>query len=361
MRRLFLFVGLSLIILFSTNVAGQAVNHGTLASNDGRDVYDWELEFLISLFINGNYESMILAFTECYGGDKFDDFAGYANTALLSGSMAGNTSQYGGYHRALAGALAPGVTTDAAHAAGVAGQGTGDSPTKAGANVTVGGSQSTHVLVWAGKPEAPDQADIADIRNNFNGPNQTVTVLSGNGGGADGAATLDNLIGELAGIGAQMDANEQFVMFVTDHGNLDQGMWNIACGPGGCSVSLDAPAYSDMLYAADNQPAVSLFVEAPLPLDYITSLTVNGHNAGPQPSPLLVDYDMDMTPDKYQYIYEVDESWLQSMDNEIVIAFSDTGTVEFELVSLESGAIPRTAGTTGIRRESWGGVKKLFR
>ena len=351
---------LVLVLAFSVALA-QQVTHGTLAANDGRDVYDWELELLISLFIGENYESMILAFTECYGGDKFDDFAGYANTALLSGSMAGNTCQYGGYHRALAQALSPGTTTDDAHAAGVAGSAPGDSPTKAGVNRTVGGSQSTHVLVWAGHPNWQDQADIDDVRNNFDGPNETVTVLSGDGVGADGAATLGNLIDAVAAIGAQMTPQEQFVLFVTDHGDLDEAMWNVPCGPGGCTTYLDAPAYGDMQTTPDNQPSISFFVPEPLDSPYVYSLYVNGNDAGPQPEPLALDYDDDSVIDLYQYIYNLDESWLQSSMNEIEFVLSGEDSVEFEIISLESGAIPRKPGDpTRMENESWGGIKSRY-
>jgi hypothetical protein len=350
-----------LLVLASSVVLAQPATHGTLVANDGRDIYDWELEAWIGTFIGDDYESMILAFTECYGGDKFDDFAGYANTALLSGSMAGNTSQYGGYHRALAQALQPGVTTDEAHADGVAGAAAGDTPIKAGVNVTVGGSHSTHVLVWAGKPNWQDQADIDDIRANFSGISETVTVLSGNGVGADGAATAGNLMGALALIGAQMNSQEQFVLFVTDHGDLDKGIWNLYCQPGGCVTYLDAPAYGDMLATPDNEPKLSLFVVEPLDSPYVETLYVNGHDAGPQPVPLGLDYDNDDVDDVYQYIYNVEESWLHSSENEVTIILAGEDPVEFGLISLESGGIPRTpCDPSGTKKESWGGIKSRY-
>ena len=100
-------VGCVVALLSVTPVAlGEIATSGTLAANDGKHIYDWELEIMIGTLIGDqagvDYESMVLAFTECYGGDKFDDFAGYGNTALLSGSNPGRTTIYGGYHRALA-------------------------------------------------------------------------------------------------------------------------------------------------------------------------------------------------------------------------------------------------------------------
>jgi len=356
---------LMLLSLCATAVAQSPYAMGTLTANDGRDIYDWELAQLISIFIGTNYESMIFAFTECYGADKFDDLLGLPNTALLSGSSPGRTSQYGGYHRALAGALVPGTTTDAAHAAGVAGSKPGDSPTKAGTNVPVGGTQSTHVLVWAGKPNSLDQADINDIRGHFNGPNQTVTVLAGDGTGADGAATLENLVAAMFGIGLMMNPGEQFIFFGTDHGDLDDTWWHKLCESGGCYFTVGAPALDDMLQTPDNVPNLTLFTEEPLPLDYLEMVALNGMDLGPQPEPLPRDYDDDGTPDNYQYLYPVDEAILMPEGNSVEIVLSDPGgSVLFTIASLQSGAIPRTPEETGIDTEeerSWGTIKALYR
>ncbi|MBN2565542.1 MAG: hypothetical protein JXB46_07505 [Candidatus Eisenbacteria bacterium] len=366
MRRLSAVLAVALIVLVCSVAFGQSsLAAGTLAAHDGRDIYDWELAYLVSAFIGTNYESMIFAFTECFGADKFDNLLGLPNTALLSGSAPGKTSEYGGYHRALAGALAPGTTTDAAHAAGVAGAKPGDSPTKAGANVPVGGSTSTHVLVWAGKPNAQDQADINDIRNNFNGPNQTVTVLAGDGTGADGAATLQNLVLAMLGIGLMMNPNEQFVFFGTDHGDLDDTWWHKLCESGGCYFAMNTPAFDAMVADPDNEPSLTLFTEDPLPEDYLDIVMVNGFDLGAQPEPLEIDYEDDAIVDYYQYIYPVDESTLVPAGNNVLIEFSDpAGSIEFPFIALQSGAISRTTESTGLDVEeesSWGVIKSLYR
>jgi hypothetical protein len=287
------------------------------------------------------------------------------NTALLSGSAPGHTSAYGGYHRALAGALAPRTTTDAAHAAGVAGAKPGDSPTKAGANVPVGGSSSTHVLVWAGKPNAQDQADINDIRNNYNGPNQTVTVLAGDGTGADGAATLQNLVLAMLAIGLVMDPNEQFVFFATDHGDLDDTWWYKLCESGGCYFPMSTPAFDAMVADPDNEPILTLFTEEPLPPEYLDVVMVNGFDLGSQPEPLEIDYEDDGIVNYYQYIYPVDETTLVPAVNDIMIEFADpAGTVYFPFIALQSGAIARTSDDSGIETQedsSWGVIKSLYR
>lgn len=341
--------------------------HGTLAANDGKHIYDWELDLLTNLYIGDtagtHYESMVLAFTECYGGDKFDDFFGYDNTALLSGSFPGHQCYYGGYHRALAGALRPGVKSQAAHAAGVAGAAPGDTPMYSGANVTLGGTNSTHVLVWAGAPNWQDQADINDIHGNFAGhPGTTVTVLSGDGTGqhADAAATLHNLVDAFKNIGAQMNAKEQFVLFVTDHGDLDQCDTDYTCYTGWSSTSLDAPAYDHMLADPDNQAQLSLFSDVGLSPSQFDSITVNGYEL-PSFSDVFfeLDYDNDGLTDKWQYIMPVDEAWLLATGNEI--AFNNAGDGVVLDVCLESGAIARIPEPTTVVLLLVGGLTVLRR
>ncbi len=84
------------------------------------DIVSKDLATLISSNIP-TYKSMVLAFTECYGGNKINDFQDKENVAILSGSIQDRTTVYGGFHRALAINLKPGVTTNDAFSAAQAG------------------------------------------------------------------------------------------------------------------------------------------------------------------------------------------------------------------------------------------------
>jgi hypothetical protein len=341
--------------LFAFSPARAAVpeTHGTLVADDGFDIYDWELDLLLDLFIGNNYHSRILAFTECYGGDKLDEFAGDPDTTVLSGSTPGNTTDYGGYHRGLAGGLAPGSTTDAAHAAGTTNAKPGDSPTKAGPNQDIGTGgdggaiTSTHVLVWAGDPNWQDQADIDDINNNFGGqPNTTVTTLAGDGTGAgvDGAATFENLVDALADIGTLMNQNEQFILFVTDHGDLDTSLASVNCPPGGCSqqLILTPQLHAQMLDDIANTPNLTLVTAQPQPIPP-GSLQVSFNGQGPfdigQFLRKPLDFDRNGSPEHFKYMFHLDEQWTHPGPNSV--SLMSLMPINLRLLSLDSGPISR--------------------
>jgi hypothetical protein len=308
------------------------------------------LEALISTHIT-TYESMILAFTECYAGDMLDDFTGYANTALLSATLPGKIANYGGYHRGLVWGLVPGATTDAAHQSGIAAHvaaGSYDSPWKLGPNLTVGGTSSTHLLVYMGELGGLglDYEDMLILRDNFDDdPANTVTLLADHGfGSLEGPATRQALADALATIGAQMDENAQFILFVGDHGGLMVTVMAMPCNDT-CSTMLDCPVHEDMIADANNQPLLTVVTSTYTDLTCFEAVEVNAHSLTlPTADDVFeLDYDSDGTPDAYKYIMEVSESWLQPENNEVNFDMASVcGTVEFDRVSLESGGISRT-------------------
>jgi hypothetical protein len=174
--------------------------------------------------------SALLIFTQCYGGNMMDNFRGRAKTGVTSASSRDETAKYGGYHEGAAEALKPGPgrTSDDVHADGIANKKNGEHPVKAGETIPLtptnpaGPIKSRHVLVYAGKPEYRDNIDRIKIQNNFaNQPNTTVTTVGGSGGpGWDYAGTREGLRKALEEIGQQMNSDEQFILFVTDHGDL---------------------------------------------------------------------------------------------------------------------------------------------
>jgi hypothetical protein len=336
--------------------------HGTLVASDGKHIYDWQLDRLINRHIGNRYYSKILCFTECYGGDKIDDFAGDRNTTILSGSQAGKITIYDGYHRGLAIGLRPGSTTTAAHQAGIAHKLGGDTPTSNGPvqDIGVGGAsgaiQSCHVLVWAGLPNELDQADINDIRNNFAGqPNTTVTVLSGNGAGADGRATMTDLVTALRNIGAMMNPNEQFILFVTDHGNLDSSAKDVYLGGGDTPVNgghtdvilgINPNLYQTMVEDTGNDPFLAFFTVAGAPPISPGTLTFTFNGTGPYTVGFNVqeiahDYDADGVADQYEYLVPLAESTIVQGDNTIALNNTNSSALTLEFVSLDSGAIQR--------------------
>lgn len=215
--------------------------HGTLATTEGCPIYDFELASLIATHIPACTKKL-LVFTECYGGDKINDFANSPNTAVISATKPGQTAQYGGYHDDAARALKPGPGRNGndVHVAGRNGRGKGETPTRGGTmsagnfnldNVTDNGPvRSRHIVVYAGIPNAMDSADRNAIKNNFQGePNTTVHTA-----GAHGAANGYDQPGSSGGLHRAIDdaateitnspdpCREQFILFVTDHGDLEK-------------------------------------------------------------------------------------------------------------------------------------------
>ncbi len=203
----------------------------TLSAADGPAIPDFALQALLDAYIP-TYHSMLVIFTQCYGGDLLDDFAGRANTAALSAAAPGYCSHYAGYDDSAAAALYPGAgrTSADVHQAGIAGKNAGETPQQVGTPVSLapaaGGNpiESRHVLVYGGKLFAGDGAyeeqQRATLVGNFAGASgTTVTTVGGSGGNWTHPGTLAGLREALDGIQEQMSATGQLVLYVTGHGD----------------------------------------------------------------------------------------------------------------------------------------------
>ncbi len=224
--------------LVMTTQAGS--KKATICTTYGDDIYDYQLDQMIDSFIPPSAKRLIVL-TQCYGGDAADNFTG-TNTAVLSATSPGQKAKYGGYDDDAANACKPGAgkTGQSVHAAGTAGKHPAETPVMGGGlapgavslePVTADGAvRSRHVVVYAGMPDAKgrDNAQRDKIKANFAGqPNTTVTTVGGVGP-ADGwdkhgwGRGLKDAINEAAAaIEAAPDpSKEQFLLFVTDHGDL---------------------------------------------------------------------------------------------------------------------------------------------
>ncbi len=336
----------------------------TLVTGDGdKGIFDWQLRGLINSSIGTNYGSKILAFTQCYGGDAKNHFAVNSKTTVLAAAAAGEVSYYGGYHRGLAQALAPGMTTDGVHQAGVNHKADEEAPSKSGPNQTIGTGgdiNSCHVLVWAGRPAKLDWDDIEDVRHNFAGqPNTTVTVLAGNGGDPDGpggieapdkAATFDDLRQALKDIAALMAPDEQFILVVTDHGNIAPSTWNLVTPKNNVPVNVlmgvNPHLYDSIKKDPTAHPYISFFTAMSAPPIPPGTLTVSFNGLGPYTVGQNVeqtglDYDGDGVVDQYEYDIPVDKATLLAGDNSVVLSNSGPDDLTLYSVSLDSGAIQR--------------------
>lgn len=276
------------VVLCAAAASADILTWGSLAQAPGetRGIYDWELQDLIASKI-GTASDILIVNTACFGGNFFENFNsttgdttgggafdinGFTNTTIISGNPAGKETYYGGFHRNAAKATKPGNTSN--DVAGAA-HDSRETPQNQGANKTIGGTSSTHVLVWAGQPNDQDRADITDIKNNFgSGAGTTIHVLAGNdaagttGNVTTGPATLSSLESALTTIGAAMGAGEQFVLFVTDHGDehkIDNGIGVVASGSTQpFTVPIETHTLELMLGDPFNEPTITLATADPI-------------------------------------------------------------------------------------------------
>ena len=362
----------------------QSLTWGTLTTSSGPSVMDWMVQDWIDDYFedgskgDGTVDSNIfIVGTSCYFGDFLDNFndttgdtagggafdtVGFTNASAMSAQEAGKKAVYKGFDNDAAKALKPHNTAVDVFDAGYNGRHASETPIGTGPNNTVGGSTSTHVLVWAGKPNGEDRSQINDIQNNFTGhPNTTVTVLAGNGTAAQGgphvddAATLDNLKYAIEEIGGKMDdgADEQFVFYVTDHGNIEKIDTNVPAvpaatfyNPGTLDVYIEfQPTLTEqMLEDPLNEPTITLCTEDPAINPTQITVSLNGHLVGTLAEATVSEAEFPDGLSRYCFDLELpDESFFSSVDpiQTINIENADWWEVPFDTVVLGSGDIAK--------------------
>jgi hypothetical protein len=248
--------------------ARAAVVQGTLSTSVGDSITSDQLRDWINEFIPGGNQRL-LVMTQCYGGNAATSFAGAAGTAVISATSPGQTAVYGGYDADAAVALAPGAGNTGAtvHAAGTAGKHASETPSTGG-GVAPGDFSlapvpaapaptdpifSRHVLVYAGIPDGgggtSDVAQRNQIAANFAGqPHTTVTSVGGAGGGGwNHPGSAAGLRKALSDIGAAINASpqptrEQFIMFITYHGDLHKKQTTTVVSPQNSTIPLTPPS-----------------------------------------------------------------------------------------------------------------------
>lgn len=259
----------------------QTEQNGSLVTDDDKGISGDRLRELLDEYIpTDNAHSTLIVLTQCYGGNMVGALSdGRENTAVISATSEGEQAEYGAYDDDAAGGLKPGAgrTSDDVHNDGSADSGDGETPSKAGDAVPLdpvdpddGPIKSRHILVYAGSPDGgggtSDEEQLETIENNFAGEaNTTVTSVGGDGTGDwDYPATEEGLKDALEEISKMMNENEQFILFVTDHGDQDAADKECTEFSRGSyqwdPLFLWEPVYLHMALEADNVPALTIFV-----------------------------------------------------------------------------------------------------
>ena len=382
----------AVVIMFAIAPSSEAQMRtwGRLTSNSGPSPFDWEIAQWIDQYFqdgtpgNGTVTSNILYIeTQCYeeGADNFNpttgeatgdagtDTVSFTDTTYLAGQRPGVTSYYRGYHDDAAFGLVPGRTAAQVHTGGADGRDRRELPRIQGNFFRkVGGGTSTHVLVWAGKPNGLDETDVVNIVLNFeSNPNTTVDILYGDGTtnfgtgtNSLGAATKANLRSKLQEIGQKMDdgADEQFVFFITDHGSrpaISATPVTVPPQSSGTVIPVDLPStvLNDALNDPSNQPTISFTTTTDLNdindfaigFDY-KGVTFLGYNSQAEPGNFTLPDGQVLST----YTFPIDEGILDgritktsAIQNFGVSNFSNQSVV-FEHVILDLGGIARPQG-----------------
>ena len=224
--------------------------------------------------------------TQCYGGGVIDCCIqkGIKGGFYGSGSQADETQNYGEYDNGVAGALAPGADTGDVHNSG-AGNTTGSTPQSSGTPSAIPGD--AHAMTFAGQPTSNGSGSTheaghnSSIEGSFGADN--TTTLTGDGTGADAAATAQNLLDAIAD-----HAGGFLVIYLDDHGN--KGKLAAAReirydAPGVFRIDLGELLYKQAMTQEDSNPGLFIMSQEPLPhvfrvqIDEGPPLKVAGYDA----------------------------------------------------------------------------------
>jgi hypothetical protein len=282
------------VAALSVDYAQAGTLHGSLSVSKGASILDDNLAIFLNDLLDPEVPRLIVL-TECFGGNTVGSFANRGNTSVISATSRGELATYGKYDLDAANALKPGAGTTAktVHDAGIASKDATETPTTGGGikpqdypleKVTnTSAVKSRHVLVYAGKPDGGnivgDVVQRDKIKANFAGePNTTVRSVGGPGGGGwDYAGSATGLRQALKDIESDIQksgnppSSEQFILFVTDHGDTEKCENPRKRFPAKSSSSLvdDFSSFTsteldpmDLNLANDpnNQPAFSIFI-----------------------------------------------------------------------------------------------------
>jgi hypothetical protein len=381
------------VALWSVQAASAAlIVNGVLPTNSGQSIKDTDLAAMFGKYFpkdsSGNVKSDILiVFGQCYGGDfpkLFDstlndptapqgataDTVGFTNATVLTASSAGQTSDFNGWgsgspdKTSALDKLAPGNTAQDVVDAGAAAKAPTEHPTQTGSlTKTIGGPNSTHVVIYAGKPltENDDsRPEIKKVRDHFSGmANTTVDVVAGDGSmaqtGVPGAkpATFSALDALLKQIGQNvMQDGEQFILYVADHGEENRASFGalVVPGAGTQSVSLDTgELQGDALYAAGADPtyggATISFDSAQVISNPSTfNIAFGSHILGTLGQSAVGTVILPDGTAAFQYTLPVPLSVLNAGSTSAEIGIIDSGSLgaTFDDIVFDSGAIPQT-------------------
>ena len=361
----------------SQPMAPVLVNLGTISIKSRPEIVDFMLRTLLDNYVSTkDVHSTLIIFTECYGGDKADDFKGRCGTTVLSATSPGEPAYFGGYEDDAALLFYPDFAYDALqlHEDAVKGKDNLETPIiylppgpngKPGQPASLwpvnpdGELRGRQILVYAGIPEESDKKQCKQIKESFaNEPNTTVTLVGGTGetDGFKYPGTLEGLRNALAKIKKNMKSGEQFILFVTDHGDIHRAIKDVTVKTGETKLDMTLDSnFRQQLNSTesnDHLTGVSIFIPGEIDLKKgDISVTINGIEYKD-----FEDYGVDLDGDGklggknegHQVFFRIPEFELAGNPEDlgphqvnITIKNKTDKTIQTSYITIDSGAIER--------------------
>ncbi|WP_456478483.1 C13 family peptidase [Geoglobus ahangari] len=388
----------------------------SIVTKSGANIYDFELANMLKMWIaEKGFANMLIFFQQCFGGGMTDDILkridgdvavvsaakhdevayGYNESSVgvkvdpfsrevIEGLKSGKSAkeiardvekkdEYGVY----ANKRYNGYVDERSEHTQYKAKGEGDK-VRLGKNADGSEVKSKHAIVFAGDPDDTyDWTEVKGFVDMLKGQgfsDEDIVVLAGSGRSAarpyvDGPGTKQALWNAIKDLSGKMNKDEQFVIFVTDHGNLEKtekALDLLINDPVKQPVPvkneelenedvwiLDEDFLEVLNTTDDNVPYISLMILPPteiieedLTYEFLGNVTLHLNEFELEPEIIEPVYALDELPDldAYEVVFPIYDEGILGRENVIELSFDQPEmfrpfTVEMLLIS--TGSIPR--------------------
>lgn len=388
----------------------------SIVMKSGANIYDFELANMLKMWIaEKGFANMLIFFQQCFGGGMADDVLKKIDGDVAVISAAKHDEVAYGYNESSVGVKVDpfsrevieglkngksakeiardvekkdeyGVYANNRYSGGVdkrsehtqyKAKGDGGR-IKLGKNADGSEVKSKHAIVFAGDPDDTyDWTEVKGFVDMLKGQgfsDEDIIVLAGSGRSAakpyvDGPGTKQALWNAIKGLSEKMNKDEQLVIFVTDHGNLEKTekaldlliddpvkqpvpVKNEELGNEDVWI-LDEDFLEILNTTDDNVPYISLMVLPPVEIvdenlisDFLGNITLHLNGFELEPEIIEPVYALDENPDldAYEVIFPIYGEGILSGENTIELSFDRPEVFKpflIEMLLISTGSIPR--------------------
>ncbi|MBE8539724.1 C13 family peptidase [Geoglobus acetivorans] len=388
----------------------------SIVTKSGANIYDFELANMLKMWIaDRGFANMLIFFQQCFGGGMTDDILEKIDGDIAITSAAKHDEVAYGYNETNVGVKVDPFSREVMSGLksgksakeiardvernddyGVYGvkrysgdvqksrehtqyksEGDGDK-VRLGKNADGSGVKSKHAIVFAGDPDDTyDWTEVKGFVDMLKGQgfsDEDIVVLAGSGMSAakpyvDGAGTKQALWNALKDLSGKMNKDEQLVVFVTDHGNLEKTekaldllirdpvrqpipVKNEALGNEDVWV-LDEDFLEILNVTDNNVPYISLMILPPADIieenqtsEFLGNVTLHLNELDLDPEIIEPVYALDESPDldAFEVVFPVYDEGILGRENVIELSFDQPEMFKpflIEMLIISTGSIPR--------------------